>query len=106
MVSIQLLCTALGRGSQDTHPEILASFDVCQIIAKANQISVDKVISQGNVVAPELEFFWPTVTVNQRLETPLNNLYVIGDAAGIAQGNLQAAICGITAANGIINAIT
>lgn len=78
---------------------------VLETIALANQSAKDEVARVAIVVAPEVEFFWPSVSVNPSFETNVSGLYVIGDSAGIAQGNLQAAISGLIAAHDIIGAI-
>ncbi len=76
----------------------LAVSEVCRTIASANSCDLDQVVSQTVLIAPDVEFFWPTVDVSPYFETNVRNLYVVGDTAGYAQGNLQACISGIAAA--------
>jgi uncharacterized FAD-dependent dehydrogenase len=79
-----------------------AATAVVETIASSNNGLPSTVIQQGLVLAPEVEFFWPGVEVSKSFETKCDFLHVVGDAAGIAQGNLQAAISGIVAANAIL----
>lgn len=80
----------------------LALKQFIQSISLASETDEKDVEDSALVLGPELEFFWPTVTVDKHFCTSSDGLYVIGDAAGIAQGNLQAAISGIAAADGIM----
>lgn len=54
------------------------------------------------VIALELEGLWDVMEVDMHLETSSPGLFVTGDAAGIAQGILQAMATGIVAARRII----
>lgn len=49
------------------------------------------------VVGPELEFFWDEVALTNTCETDQAGLYVVGDAAGLAQGVIQAGMMGMAA---------
>lgn len=53
------------------------------------------------VVGLELEGVWDIVEVDERMQTSIPNLYVGGDAAGIAQGVLQAMSSGLVMARDI-----
>ena len=77
--------------------------DTLSIIAGRTGATIETIAAQTNIIAPEFEFFWPTVGVSCAFETECRGLFVIGDAAGVAQGNLQAAISGIAAAYGIMD---
>lgn len=55
------------------------------------------------VIALELEGLWDVMEVDMHLETSRPGLFVTGDAAGIAQGILQAMTTGIVAARRIID---
>ena len=79
-----------------------ATDSALEVIAKANLLTKEKILESAVVVAPEVEFFWPTIMTNQHFETNVSGLFVIGDSAGIAQGNLQASISGLAAATGIV----
>jgi len=64
--------------------------------------SIEQIISSSSVYAPDVEFFWPTVEVSSGFETSVPGFYVVGDSAGVAQGNVQAGISGISAAYDIM----
>lgn len=49
------------------------------------------------VIGPELEFLWNKPAIDASCRVPGLPVYVIGDAAGIAQGIVQAAMMGIAA---------
>jgi hypothetical protein len=49
------------------------------------------------VVGLELEFLWNQVHIDSHAETPRPGLFVVGDAAGLAQGIIQAMILGLCA---------
>jgi len=78
---------------------------VVESIACSNNLSPNIVVQQGLVLAPEVEFFWPVIDVSKSFETQCDLLYIVGDAVGIAQGNLQAAITGIAAADNILEVL-
>lgn len=82
-----------------------ACVSVVDSIGSSNSLSRREVAARSIVLAPEVEFFWPRIGVNRRFETNVSGLYVVGDAAGIAQGNLQASICGIAAADDIVESL-
>jgi len=50
------------------------------------------------VAGPEIEFIWSKVSLNSYGESSCPGLYIIGDAAGYAQGMIQSMIMGIGAA--------
>lgn len=50
----------------------------------------------------EVKFYSSQVEVNNNLETPIKNVYAIGDGAGITRGLMQASISGVVAAKDII----
>jgi hypothetical protein len=47
---------------------------------------------------PLMDWYWPTFGVEERFESEMKRLFIIGDAAGHARGLLQAAISGWLAA--------
>jgi len=51
---------------------------------------------------PALEWCIRKVSVGESLETTVENLYVVGDGAGLSQGIVAAAMTGITAARSIV----
>jgi len=59
-------------------------------------------IKQISVIGLELEFMWNLPHLNSSMETNIENLYMVGDASGVAQGALQAAISSYAITNNII----
>lgn len=49
----------------------------------------------------EVKFYSSKIEVNNRFETPIENLYAIGDGAGITRGLMQASVTGIVVARDI-----
>ena len=119
------------RGSKAEHNSVSPSVSVCQrgsvralyrqaelrplraavaetlrLIARANACDLDEVECQTIVLAPEVEFFWPTILVDQSFQSSVPGVFVLGDTAGVAQGNLQATITGIASANSILAELT
>lgn len=81
-----------------------ATIDFLRIVAEGTGRTISDVIKQCAIVAPAVEFFWDVVDVSPSMETSINGLYVVGDSAGIAQGNLQAVMTGIAASSSISDA--
>lgn len=54
----------------------------------------------------EVKFYSARVQVNQELETPVENLYAVGDGAGITRGLVQSSISGIIATRSILNKLS
>jgi uncharacterized protein len=50
----------------------------------------------------EVKFYSHRVKLNPKLETPIRNLFIIGDGAGITRGLIQASASGIIAARAVI----
>ncbi|MCW2286679.1 putative FAD-dependent dehydrogenase [Rhodoblastus acidophilus] len=97
---------ARAAASQLFDPDVLNSLRAAckkavESIAEANAVPVADIVNSSVVVAPEVEFFWPRVVVGDTFETSVPNLYIVGDAAGVAQGNLQACVAGLAAADSI-----
>lgn len=61
----------------------------------------DGILDDVLVVGPELEFLWELPPVDEDFRVPGLPVHVIGDAAGIAQGIVQAAMTGIAAGDAI-----
>ncbi|WP_299155044.1 FAD-dependent oxidoreductase [uncultured Tateyamaria sp.] len=76
--------------------------DVLEGIEENSPFSFNQLLAEGSCVGPEVEFFWPTADVSKNLQTDVPGLYLAGDAVGIAQGNFQAAVSGLVAADGIL----
>lgn len=53
----------------------------------------------------EVKFYTNRVKISPRLETDIQNLFLIGDGAGITRGLMQASISGMLAANEILKRI-
>ena len=51
----------------------------------------------------EVKFYSSRVEVNNQFETPIENLFAIGDGAGITRGLAQASVTGVVVARAIIN---
>jgi uncharacterized FAD-dependent dehydrogenase len=58
------------------------------------------------VIGLELEFLWSHVQVDETGETPRRGLFVVGDAAGIAQGVIQAMMMGLRAGTTVADRVT
>ena len=54
------------------------------------------------IYAPEVKFSANLICTNDDLETPIENLFVAGDGAGLSRGLVTAAATGIIAARGIL----
>jgi uncharacterized protein len=83
---------------------ILSSYrSLCTEASRINGDSISKYYDKTIVMAPAVEFMWDTVDVSSSFETNARNFFVLGDCAGVAQGILQAAISGISAAQAILH---
>lgn len=51
----------------------------------------------------EVKFYSSKLKVNNELETTIENLYAVGDGAGITRGLMQASVTGIVVARSILN---
>ena len=49
----------------------------------------------------EVKFYSSKIEVNNKFETPVRNLYAIGDGAGITRGLMQASVTGVVVARDI-----
>ncbi|HPI77184.1 MAG TPA: hypothetical protein PLK80_10670 [bacterium] len=50
----------------------------------------------------EVKFYSSRVELDENLQTPIENLYAIGDGAGITRGLVQASVSGIAAARSVL----
>lgn len=80
------LCTTYEDFMEKLHPDSI------------QQSLLDKTL----VSALEIEGFWNEMKLNEHMESSQRNLFIAGDATGIAQGILQAVTGGVAAANGIL----
>lgn len=53
----------------------------------------------------EVKFYSSKIEVSSRFETPVKNLYAIGDGAGITRGLMQASVTGIVVARDIVSKV-
>jgi uncharacterized FAD-dependent dehydrogenase len=56
------------------------------------------------VVGLEIEFLWSRIAVSHECETPRPGVFVVGDAAGLAQGVIQAAMMGMRVGRAVARA--
>ncbi len=66
------------------------------------EFDLDRLLAESIVVGPELEFLWDEIEIDADGQTSIAGLYVLGDAAGLAQGIIQAMMMGIRAGERII----
>lgn len=57
------------------------------------------------VIGLELEFLWNQVSIDECCETPREGIFVTGDAAGLAQGVIQAMMMGLQASSRIADRV-
>lgn len=62
-------------------------------------------IEEGLVYAPALEWWSQNVLVTQKFEANVKNIYIIGEASGVAKGIIGSATTGILAASDILSKI-
>ena len=53
----------------------------------------------------EVKFYSRQLTLDNNLETEIENLFAVGDGAGVSRGLIQASASGIIAAREILNRI-
>jgi hypothetical protein len=58
--------------------------------------------SSSLLYAPEVKFSANWICTNDNLETPVENIFVAGDGAGLSGGLVTAAATGVLAARGIV----
>jgi uncharacterized FAD-dependent dehydrogenase len=51
----------------------------------------------------EVKFYSARPELDESLQTPVRNLYAIGDGAGVTRGLVQASAAGVAAARSILN---
>lgn len=62
----------------------------------------NKVLDHILVIGIEIEDLWDRIILTPDMETSVKNIYVAGDATGVAQGILQAMVSGVAAAKGCL----
>lgn len=86
--------------SERNHANIIKTFNqimtlILQLAGNGKKVS--DIFDEILVLGPEIEFLWNHVWVDSHGETPRKGLFVIGDAAGLAQGIIQAVMMGLQA---------
>lgn len=76
--------------------------DLMEGLDKLDNIIPGVSSSSTLIYAPEIKFSANRVCTNHYLETPIENLFVAGDGAGLSRGLVTAAATGIIAARGIL----
>lgn len=77
--------------------------DILEGLDKLDNVVPGVASSSTLLYAPEIKFYANMIQVDQKLETPVSNLFVAGDGAGLSGGIVTAAATGIIAARGILN---
>ncbi len=78
--------------------------DILEMLEALDQM-VPGIYSQNTLLyGVEAKFYSQRVILKSNLETEVDNLYTIGDGAGITRGLIQASISGIVVARSILNA--
>ncbi|CPR38236.1 fumarate reductase flavoprotein subunit [Mycobacteroides abscessus] len=90
--------------SSAEHDSIMKTFDtLMEPILQEEGINYSRAALDESaiVVAPEVEFMWNLVAVDDSCQTNIRGLFVVGDAAGIAQGVIQATMMGLRSGDAI-----
>ena len=74
---------------------------VLDLVTRIGQVVPGFDEDQNLLYAPSAEWTMKRIEVDQRFETCVRDLYVIGDCAGTTQGVLAAAVTGVLAAPSI-----
>lgn len=86
--------------SDDEHVSLVRGFEKIMrpmLELGDSTITIDEIADQVLVMGLELEFLWSHVKLDNTAQTPVQNIFVVGDAAGIAQGVVQAMMMGMRA---------
>jgi hypothetical protein len=76
--------------------------DIVEGLEKLNHVIPGVASTSTLLYAPEVKFSANRVYTNRDLETPIENVFVAGDGAGLSRGLVTAAATGIIAAHGIL----
>jgi len=76
--------------------------DILEGLEVLNQIIPGVASSSTLLYAPEVKFSANRIQTNDELETPIKNIYVAGDGAGLSRGIVIAAATGIIVAKSIL----
>lgn len=76
--------------------------DIMESLEKLDKVISGVAASSTLLYAPEVKFSASRVIVKGNLETPIEDLFVAGDGAGLSGGLVPAAASGVVAARGIL----
>jgi hypothetical protein len=76
--------------------------DIIEGLKRLNQVIPGVASTSTLLYAPEVKFSANRIKTNQNLETPVKNMFVAGDGAGLSRGIVIAAATGILAARGVL----
>lgn len=76
--------------------------DVIEGLEKLDKIIPGVASPSTLLYAPEIKYYANRIETNEDLETPLENVFVAGDGAGLSRGIVTAAATGVIAAHGIL----
>jgi len=76
--------------------------DIIEGLEKLNHVIPGVASTSTLLYAPEVKFSANRIYTNRDLETPIENIFVAGDGAGLSRGLVTAAATGIIAAHGIL----
>lgn len=77
--------------------------DILEGLEKLDEIIPGVASSSTLLYAPEVKFSANRILTNSNMETPVENLFVAGDGAGLSRGLVSAAATGVLAAKGVLN---
>ena len=92
--------------SKDEHEGMCFVFEqlIAKFISGTNfKNNINEVLSNIYVIGMEIEGFWDVLEIDTKMQSSIENLFVVGDCAGVAHGILQASISGCVVANNIMN---
>lgn len=76
--------------------------DIREMLTALNKIAPGLASKDTLLYGVEVKFYSSRLTLNECLETPISNLFTIGDGAGLTRGLVQASVSGVIAARQIV----
>jgi uncharacterized FAD-dependent dehydrogenase len=76
--------------------------DILEGLEKLNNVIPGVASASTLLYAPEVKFSANLIRTNKDLETPIENVFVAGDGAGLSRGLVTAAATGVLAARGVL----
>ena len=76
--------------------------DIREMLAALDKIAPGIASTDTLLYGVEVKFYSSKLTLNKCFETPIRNLFTIGDGAGLTRGLVQASISGVIAARQIV----